>query len=60
MKLDNLDASRFIDYEPRDKRGFSFTLQQNYGFLNLKNTDLLFDYNFYHVPKRYLVDGELL
>ena len=27
-------------------------LREHYGFVNLKNVDLLFDYNFAHVPDR--------
>ena len=27
-------------------------LPEHYGFVNLKNVDLLFDYNFAHVPDR--------
>ena len=52
IKLDNLRRGDLLKYELKNKQGFGFALQQQYGFLNLKNVDLLFDYNFYHVPKR--------
>ena len=52
IKLDNLRRGDLLKYELKNKQGFGFALQQQYGFVNLKNVDLLFDYNFYHVPKR--------
>ena len=52
LKLRNLRTSKILDHAPKNKQGFGFTLQKDYGFINLKNVDLLFDYNFFHVPNR--------
>ena len=52
LNLKNLRTSKIFDHQPKNKQGFGFTLQKDYGFLNLKNVDLLFDYNFFHVPNR--------
>ena len=53
INLKNLRTSKILDHQPKNKQGFGFTLQKDYGFLNLKNVDLLFDYNFFHVPNRW-------
>lgn len=53
INLNNLRTSKILDHQPKNKQGFGFTLQKDYGFLNLKNVDLLFDYNFFHVPNRW-------
>ena len=46
-------GAKVLNYELNDTKGFGFTLQEHYGFLNLKIVDLLFDYNSPHVPDKW-------
>ena len=45
--------AKILNYELNDRKGFGLTLQENYGFLNLKVVDLLFDYNTPHIPDKW-------
>ena len=53
VKVNHLIGAKILNYELNDKKGFGFTLQEHYGFLNLKIVDLLFDYNSPHVPGKW-------
>ena len=46
-------GAKVINYELNDTKGFGITLQEKYGFVNLKVVDLLFDYNTPHIPDRW-------
>ena len=52
FKVDNLKSAKILNFNTNEKKGFRLTVQEHYGFLNLKNVDLLFDYNFAHVPDK--------
>ena len=60
IKLDNLRTAKILHEGPNNKQGFGFKLQKNYGFIKLKNVDLLFDYNFLHVPNRWVQSQHIL
>ena len=53
VKVNHLVGAKIIHYELNDTKGFGFTLQEEYGFLNLKVVDLLFDYHTPHIPDRW-------
>ena len=53
VKVNHLIGAKVLNYELNDTQGFGFTLQEHYGFLNLKIVDLLFDYNSPHVPDKW-------
>jgi hypothetical protein len=53
VKVNHLMGAKMLHYELNDTKGFGFTLQEEYGFLNLKVVDLLFDYHTPHIPDRW-------
>jgi hypothetical protein len=53
VKVNHLLGAKVLNYELKDTKGFGFTLQEHYGFLNLKIVDLLFDYNSPNVPDKW-------
>ena len=53
LKVNHLMNAKILNYELNDRKGFGLTLQENYGFLNLKVVDLLFDYNSPHIPDKW-------
>ena len=53
VKVNHLVGAKVINYDLNDTKGIGLTLQEDYGFLNLKTVDLLFDYNTPHIPGRW-------
>lgn len=53
IKQDNLKSANILYYKENDTRGFGFTLQQDYGFIKIKEIDLLFDYLTPPLPGRW-------
>ena len=53
VKVNHLVGAKILHYELNDTQGFGFTLQEEYGFVNLKTVDLLFDYHSPHIPDRW-------
>ena len=53
VKVNHLIGAKILHYDLNDSKGFGITLQENYGFLNLKVVDLLFDYNTPHIPDKW-------
>ena len=53
LKLDTLQAASVLTYDLNDTHGLGFTLQEHYGFVKLKNVDLLFDYWIPALPGRW-------
>ena len=53
VKVNHLVGAKVINYELNDTKGFGITLQEKYGFVNLKVVDLLFDYNTPHIPDKW-------
>ena len=53
VKVSHIIGAKLIHYELNDTKGFGITLQENYGFVNLKVVDLLFDYRTLHIPDRW-------
>ena len=53
VKVNHLAGAKIIQYELNDTKGFGITLQEDYGFVNLKVVDLLFDYHTPHIPHRW-------
>lgn len=53
IKLNNLRGTKVLHYDLNDSHGLGFTLQEHYGFIKLKNIDLLFDYLTPALPRRW-------
>ena len=53
VKVNHLKSAKVLHYNLPDARGFGFTLQEEYGFINLKTVDLLFDYLTPHIPDKW-------
>ena len=53
VKVNHLMGAKILDYSLADRKGLGLTLQEEYGFVEIKNVDLLFDYHSPHTPHRW-------